>query len=69
MADKEVNLFIVDLGQSMGERHNGRNETDLEYCLPIFWDRIGQIVATGRKTNNVAMMGLGTAGRDNSRNR
>jgi hypothetical protein len=62
MADKEVNFFIVDLGQAMGEKYHGRKQTDLEYCLPIVWDKIGQIVATGRKLNQVAFMGLGTNG-------
>lgn len=62
MADKEVNFFIVDVGQSMGEQYNGRTKSDLDYCLPVVWDKIGQIVATGRKTNLVAFMGLGTNG-------
>lgn len=40
MADKEATVYIVDVGRSMGERRNGRSETDLEWCMKYVWDKI-----------------------------
>lgn len=40
MADKEATVYIVDVGKSMGECHNGRSATDLEYGMEYVWDRI-----------------------------
>lgn len=40
MADKEATVYIVDVGKSMGEKHGGRNETDLEWCMKYVWDKI-----------------------------
>ncbi|KAK0647662.1 ATP-dependent DNA helicase II subunit 2 [Lasiodiplodia hormozganensis] len=50
MADKEATVYIVDVGKSMGEKHGGRNETDLEWCMKYVWDKITTTMATGRKT-------------------
>jgi len=44
MADKELNVFVVDVGPSMGEHHQGRNESDLQWSLTLLWERLGQIV-------------------------
>lgn len=40
MADKEATVYIVDVGSSMGERHQGRSVTDLEWGMQYVWDRI-----------------------------
>ena len=40
MAEKEATIYIVDMGQSMGERHHGRPMTDLEWAMQYVWDRI-----------------------------
>lgn len=40
MAEKEATVYIVDIGKSMGERHNGRAISDLEWAMQYVWDRI-----------------------------
>lgn len=60
MADKEATIYIVDLGQSMGETHNERNETDLEYAMRYVWDKITTTVATERKTAMAGVIGFRT---------
>jgi ATP-dependent DNA helicase 2 subunit 2 len=78
MADKELTVFVVDLGRSMGQKHHGRDESDLAWSLPCVWERMGQIVssrivclnlrlttgeiATGRKTALVGVIGFQTRG-------
>ncbi|KAI9806269.1 MAG: hypothetical protein M1825_006384 [Sarcosagium campestre] len=65
MADKEATVYIIDVGSSMGQRHEGRTETDLEWALQYFWDKITSTVATGRKTFTVGVLGLRTDGTQN----
>lgn len=60
MADKEATVYIVDLGQSMGEKHHGRNETDLDYAMRYVWDKITTTVATERKTAMAGVVGFRT---------
>ncbi|KZF24158.1 ATP-dependent DNA helicase II subunit 2 [Xylona heveae TC161] len=60
MADKEATVYIVDVGASMGERHHGRSETDLDWALRYVWDKITSTVATGRKTATLGVVGLRT---------
>lgn len=60
MADKEVTVYIVDLGPTMGETRHGRNETDLDWSLRWVWDKISTTVSAGRKTWNVGVLGLRT---------
>lgn len=40
MADKAATVYVVDLGASMRDKRNGRNETDLDFALKYVWDRI-----------------------------
>jgi hypothetical protein len=40
MAQKEATVYIVDLGNSMGEKHNGREISDLDWALTYVWDKI-----------------------------
>jgi ATP-dependent DNA helicase 2 subunit 2 len=40
MAQKEATVYIVDLGKSMGEKHNGREISDLDWALTYVWDKI-----------------------------
>lgn len=40
MAEKEATVYIVDVGQSMGERRQGRSVTDLQWSMRYVWDRI-----------------------------
>ncbi|TIA09909.1 putative Ku family DNA helicase [Aureobasidium pullulans] len=60
MAGKEATVYIVDLGESMGEKHNGREITDLDWALTYIWDKITTTVATERKTAMLAVVGLRT---------
>ena len=60
MADKEATVYVVDVARSMGKKHNGRNETDLEWSLRWVYDKITTIVFTGRKTLQIGVLGLGT---------
>lgn len=40
MADKEVTVYIVDVGKRMAGCHNGRSISDLDYALKYVWDKI-----------------------------
>ncbi|KAI5273432.1 putative Ku family DNA helicase [Aureobasidium subglaciale] len=62
MAQKEATVYIVDVGRSMGEKHNGREITDLDWALTYVWDKITTTVSTERKTANLAVVGLRTDG-------
>ena len=44
MADKEASVYIIDVGSSMGEEHNGRKESDLEWAMHYVWDKITSTV-------------------------
>ncbi|KAL8370347.1 hypothetical protein RB595_000634 [Gaeumannomyces hyphopodioides] len=60
MADKEVTVFVVDLGQSMGDCNGGRVESDLHWSMRYVWDKLCNIVAASRKTWQVGVVGLRT---------
>ena len=40
MADKEATVYIVDVGQSMNQKHGGRTQTDLDWAMLYVWDKI-----------------------------
>ncbi|KAI0883641.1 ATP-dependent DNA helicase II subunit 2 [Annulohypoxylon maeteangense] len=60
MADKEATVYIVDLGSSMGDSHNGRIESDLDWGMHYVWDKITTTVAASRKTWTVGVVGVRT---------
>ncbi|KAK4157963.1 SPOC like C-terminal domain-containing protein [Chaetomidium leptoderma] len=60
MADKEATVYIVDLGESMADCHNGRNESDLDFGMRYVWDKISTTVAASRKTWTVGVVGMNT---------
>ncbi|KAL2168185.1 hypothetical protein VTG60DRAFT_302 [Thermothelomyces hinnuleus] len=60
MADKEATVYIVDLGESMADCHNGRDESDLDFSMRYVWDKISTTVAASRKTWTVGVVGLNT---------
>ncbi|KAL2022329.1 hypothetical protein VTK56DRAFT_5727 [Thermocarpiscus australiensis] len=66
MADKEVTVYIIDLGESMAGCHNGRSESDLDYSMRYVWDKISTTVAASRKTWTVGVVGLNTDDTDNA---
>lgn len=45
MADKEATVYIVDVGVSMGERRNGRDQSDLDFAMTYVWDKITSTVS------------------------
>ncbi|KAL9026873.1 MAG: hypothetical protein Q9196_004527 [Gyalolechia fulgens] len=65
MAEKEATVYIVDVGASMGEKHNGRNTSDLDYAMTYVWDKITSTVALDRKTATLGVIGLRTDGTAN----
>ena len=44
MADKEATVYVVDVGKSMGAKHNGREQSDLEWAMVYIWDKITSTV-------------------------
>ncbi|KAH6624996.1 ATP-dependent DNA helicase II subunit 2 [Chaetomium sp. MPI-SDFR-AT-0129] len=66
MADKEATVYIVDLGESMADCHNGRDESDLDFGMRYVWDKISTTVAASRKTWTVGVVGLNTEDTDNA---
>ncbi|KAF2686188.1 ATP-dependent DNA helicase-like protein II [Lentithecium fluviatile CBS 122367] len=60
MAGKEATVYILDLGETMGEKRHGRDMTDLEWALEYVWDKITTTVSTGRKTALMSVIGVRT---------
>ncbi|KAI9882433.1 MAG: hypothetical protein M1823_005813 [Watsoniomyces obsoletus] len=60
MAEKEATVYIIDVGASMGVKHAGRPETDLDWSMRYVWDRITSAVSTNRKTLKIGVVGLRT---------
>ncbi|KAM3077292.1 ATP-dependent DNA helicase yku80 [Clarireedia jacksonii] len=65
MTDKQATVYVVDVGKSLGECHNGRTETDLEYAMRYVWDKITLTMSAARATDAVGIVGLRTDGTDN----
>ena len=68
MADKEACVYIIDVGDSMADCHNGRVESDLDFSMRYVWDKISTTVAANRKTWTVGVVGLGTKKTNNPPN-
>lgn len=60
MASKEATVYIIDVGKSMGGHSHGRTQSNLEWALEYFWDKITATIATGRKTAMAGVVGLRT---------
>jgi len=58
MADKEANIYIVDVGASTAECHNGRMESDLEYGMKYVWEKIGLALQANRKGLGLGVIAL-----------
>ncbi|KAK3692529.1 SPOC like C-terminal domain-containing protein [Podospora appendiculata] len=69
MADKEATVYVIDLGDSMADCHNGRSESDLDFGMRYVWDKISTTVAASRKTWTVGVVGLNTDTTDNEQER
>jgi ATP-dependent DNA helicase 2 subunit 2 len=46
MASKEATAFIIDIGKSMNRKNSDRDDTDLEWSLKYFWDKLTHIVSS-----------------------
>lgn len=44
MAEKEATVYIVDVGKSMGQKNNGRQQSDLDWAMLYIWDKITSTV-------------------------
>lgn len=62
MSNKEATVYVINVGKSMGVRHNGREVSDLEYAMSYVWDSLARLISTGRKLDNAAIVGVGTDG-------
>ena len=62
---KEASIYIVDVGSTMGECHNGRTESDLEFGMRYIWDKIATTLAANKTTSKVGVVGLRTDETDN----
>lgn len=60
MAGKEAVIYIVDLGSSMDDCHNGRTESDLDWSLRYVWDKITTTAQRALKGRCVGVLGLRT---------
>ena len=60
MADKQATVYIVDQGQSMGECHNGRMESDLDFGMRYIWDAITTTMSAGKASWSVGVVGVRT---------
>ncbi len=65
MAEKEATIYLIDVSRSMGKKHSGRDQSDLDWALQYVWDKITNAVFTGRKTLQIGVVGLGTDGTKN----
>jgi hypothetical protein len=45
MAGKEATAYILDFGESMGEKRHGRDVSDLEWAMEYVWDKITTTVS------------------------
>lgn len=66
MADKEATVYVVDLGKSMSEKHNGRKLSDLDYAMTYVWERITSTVCWQLDSNQCSH--LPSVDRDGSEN-
>ncbi|RDW71223.1 ATP-dependent DNA helicase II subunit 2 [Coleophoma cylindrospora] len=60
MSDKQATIYIVDVGATMKDCHNGRIETDLDFAMRYVWDKITTTMAASRKTWQLGVIGLRT---------
>ena len=53
-------MFVLDLGSTIGECHNGRSITDFDWGMQWAWDKMATIMARGLKGDNVGVIGFRT---------
>jgi len=60
MASKKAYVFVLDLGSTLGDCHNGRSITDLDWGMQWVWDKMATIMARGLKGDNVGVVAFRT---------
>jgi ATP-dependent DNA helicase 2 subunit 2 len=60
MAQKRAIVFVIDVGSTMGDCHNGRTVSDLDWSMQWAWDKMANIMSRGLKGDNVGVIGLRT---------
>lgn len=60
MAGKAATVYLIDVGNDMGQKHNGRSESDLDYGMNYIWDKVAGTLATSRSTLLVGLTGVRT---------
>ncbi|KAI6246142.1 ATP-dependent DNA helicase II subunit 2 [Erysiphe necator] len=60
MADKQATIYVIDVGSTTKELHNGRCESDLNFSLKYFWSKIAETMATNRSTLSVGVIAFRT---------
>lgn len=60
MASKKAYVFVIDLGSTLGDCHNGRTITDLDWGMQWAWDKMATIMSRGLKGDNVGVVGFRT---------
>ena len=58
-------MYVVDCGRTMGDKSQGRKQTNLDWALEYIWDKITSTVATARKTALAGVVGFRTDGTKN----
>lgn len=51
---------MIDVSQTMGCPRSDFQGTALEWCLQYVWDKIGLKIMSGRKTDYVAVVAVGS---------
>lgn len=62
---KEATVYVLDLGSTMGDCHNGRMETDLQYAMRYVYDKMADNMSSTRTTLNTGVIGFRTDGTSN----
>lgn len=60
MADKQAFVYVVDVGSSMANCSNGRTESDLDWSMSYFWDKVATTAQAARKTWCLGVIGVRT---------
>lgn len=63
---KQAIVFVVDLGSTTAECHNGRVETDLDFEMKYVWNKIGYTMSENKTTSGVGVVGFRTEETNNT---
>lgn len=51
-------MYILDMGQTMGKKRHGRDQTDLDWALEYVWDKITTTVSQCSFGDLVRILGV-----------